>query len=147
MLDRLLSTLDYRPSHAAKRLRSKSKMSIGFIAPITNSPQFRIFCSAAWMTRPENTARWSLGSGYIPVKPAAFDVPEYKAYTDEWPQALTAYRQLLEVRVERNLMTHNVNAINKLVNSTLEAILDGRDVETALKEAQEEADKILKDLN
>jgi sn-glycerol 3-phosphate transport system substrate-binding protein len=100
-----------------------------------------------WMTRPENTARWSLGSGYIPVKPAAFDVPEYKAYTDEWPQALTAYRQLQEVRVERNLMTHNVNAINNLVNTTLEAILAGKDVDTALQEAQADADKILRDFN
>jgi sn-glycerol 3-phosphate transport system substrate-binding protein len=100
-----------------------------------------------WMTRPENTARWSLGSGYIPVKPAAFDVPEYKAYTNEWPQALTAYRQLNEVRVERNLMTHNVNAINNLVNTTLEAILAGKDVDTALREAQADADRILRDFN
>jgi len=38
MLDSLLSVLDYRPSHAAKKLRSANKMSIGFIAPITNSP-------------------------------------------------------------------------------------------------------------
>ncbi len=100
-----------------------------------------------WMTQPANTARWSLGSGYIPVKEAAFDVPEYKAFTDEWPQALTAYRQLLEVKIERNLMTHNVNAINKLVNSTLEAILAGEDIDTALGEAQADADKILIDFN
>ncbi len=38
MLDELLSLLDYRPSHAAKKLRSLNKMSIGFIAPISNSP-------------------------------------------------------------------------------------------------------------
>jgi len=96
-----------------------------------------------WMTRPENTARWSLGSGYIPVKKAAFDVPEYKKYTDQWPQALTAYRQLSEVETERNMMTHRVNEIVKLVNSTTEEILGGADMKASLKKAQAEADKIL----
>ncbi len=96
-----------------------------------------------WMTRPENTARWSLGSGYIPVKKAAFDVPEYKKYTDQWPQALTAYRQLTEVDTERNMMTHRVNEIVKLVNTTTAEILGGADMNATLKRAQAEADKIL----
>lgn len=98
-----------------------------------------------WMTKPENTAKWSMGSGYIPVKEAAFEVPVYKAYTDEWPQALTAYKQLTQSDMERNMMTHHVNEINKLVNSTLEKILAGGDVDESLKAAQKEADNILKD--
>jgi sn-glycerol 3-phosphate transport system substrate-binding protein len=118
-----------------------------FIMKTAKSKQDAAWEFIKWMTRPENTARWSLGSGYIPVKEAAFDVPEYKEYTDQWPQALTAYRQLLEVDIERNMMTHNVNAINKLVNSTLESILSGNDVDETLKKAQAEADKILKDYN
>lgn len=100
-----------------------------------------------WMTLPKNTARWSLGSGYIPVKKAAFDLPEYKSYTDEWPQALTAYHQLMDIDIERNMMTHNVNAINKLINSTMESILAGKDVDETLGKAQAAADKILKDFN
>jgi len=99
-----------------------------------------------WMTTPENTARWSMGSGYIPVKQAAFDVPEYKAYTDKWPQALTAYNQLLQSDMERNMMTHHVNAINKLVNGTLERIMAGENVDSALSAAQQEADEILKEV-
>jgi LacI family transcriptional regulator, purine nucleotide synthesis repressor len=38
MLDGILSIVDYRPSNAARKLRSTKKMSIGFIAPVTNSP-------------------------------------------------------------------------------------------------------------
>jgi sn-glycerol 3-phosphate transport system substrate-binding protein len=97
-----------------------------------------------WMTTPENTARWSMGSGYIPVKQAAFEVPEYKAYTEEWPQALTAYNQLMQSDMERNMMTHHVNAINKLVNGTLERIMAGENVDSTLLAAQQEADDILK---
>jgi len=96
-----------------------------------------------WMTKPENTARWSLGSGYIPVKKAAFDIPEYKKYTDEWPQALTAYRQLTEAEIERNMMTHRMNEIYDLLNALNEAIRGGADMDTELKKAQAEADQIL----
>ena len=96
-----------------------------------------------WMTKPENTARWSLGSGYIPVKKAAFDVPEYKKYTDQWPQALTAYRQLTESEIERNMMTHRMNEIYDLLNATNEAIRGGADMDTELKKAQAQADQIL----
>lgn len=38
MLDELLTLLEYRRSSAAHKLRSSSKMSIGFVAPISNSP-------------------------------------------------------------------------------------------------------------
>jgi DNA-binding LacI/PurR family transcriptional regulator len=38
MLDELVTYLDYIPSHAAKKLRSSNKMSIGYIAPISQSP-------------------------------------------------------------------------------------------------------------
>jgi sn-glycerol 3-phosphate transport system substrate-binding protein len=96
-----------------------------------------------WMTRPENTARWSLGSGYIPVKKAAFDIPDYKKYTDQWPQALTAYRQLTETDIERNMMTHRMNEIYDLLNATNEAIRSGSDMDSELAKAQTEADKIL----
>ena len=95
------------------------------------------------MTKPENTARWSLGSGYIPVKKAAFDIPEYKKYTDQWPQALTAYRQLTESEIERNMMTHRMNEIYDLLNALNESIRGGADMDTELKKAQAEADRIL----
>jgi len=96
-----------------------------------------------WMTKPENTARWSLGSGYIPVKKAAFDIPEYKKYTEQWPQALTAYRQLTEAEIERNMMTHRMNEIYDLLNALNESIRGGADMDTELKKAQAEADNIL----
>ncbi len=38
MLDKLIAHLDYIPSNAAKKLRSSVKMSIGYIAPISQSP-------------------------------------------------------------------------------------------------------------
>lgn len=96
-----------------------------------------------WMTQPEYTAKWSLGSGYIPVKKAAFDIPAYKEYTDKWPQALTAYRQLTQTDVERNMMTHHMNEIYDLLNALNENIRNGGNMDELLKKAQEHADQLL----
>ncbi len=99
-----------------------------------------------WMTKPENTAKWSVGSGYIPVRKEAIDLPEYKAYTDKWPQALVAYRQLIESEVERNMMTHRMQEIYDMLNVVDEKIRGSKDLsimDQVLKEAQADADKIL----
>ncbi|UCF99676.1 MAG: ABC transporter substrate-binding protein [Spirochaetaceae bacterium] len=114
-----------------------------FIFKTTERNQAAAWEVIKWMTRPENTARWSLGSGYVPVKHAAFEVPEYKKYTNEVPRALVAYKQLTTVDIERNMMTHRVNEIVDLVDNTIEEILGGADMNATLKRAQAEADKIL----
>lgn len=93
-----------------------------------------------WMTSTENAARWSLGSGYVAVKKAAFEAPEYKEYLAKWPQAKTAYYQL-EI-AERNMMTHRVNELVDLVNRTIERVMGGGDLDEALRDAQAKADKI-----
>jgi sn-glycerol 3-phosphate transport system substrate-binding protein len=99
-----------------------------------------------WLTRPENTAKWSIGSGYIPVRKEAFELPDYKAYTDEWPQALVAYHQLIYTDIERNMMTHRMQEVYDMLNVLDEKIRGSKDssfMDQALREAQAEADKIL----
>lgn len=44
-------------------------------------------------TSAENTARWSMYTGYIPVRASAERVAEYQAYTRENPQALVPLKQ------------------------------------------------------
>ncbi|GAJ06885.1 unnamed protein product, partial [marine sediment metagenome] len=69
-----------------------------------------------------------------------------KAFTDEWPQALVAYHQLIESDVERNMMTHRMQEIYDMLNTLDEKIRGSADLsimDQALKEAQAKADKIL----
>ncbi|WP_116474602.1 extracellular solute-binding protein [Zobellella maritima] len=44
-------------------------------------------------TNAENTARWSMYTGYIPVRASVEQVAEYQAYTQENPQALVPLKQ------------------------------------------------------
>lgn len=40
-------------------------------------------------------ARWSMATGYIPVRQTALDIPEYQTYAEEHPQALVPLAQAL----------------------------------------------------
>lgn len=95
-----------------------------------------------WMTAPEQAARWSEASGYVAVRRSAFGVGSYKAYTDKFPQALTARDQLTYAQAE--LATHQSGQIQLMYSDHLQAILTGKEtVDQGLRVAQQDADKIL----
>jgi multiple sugar transport system substrate-binding protein len=48
-----------------------------------------------FFTTPENQAKWSMNTGYIPVRKSTTEVAEFKAYTDVNPQALVPMSQAL----------------------------------------------------
>jgi multiple sugar transport system substrate-binding protein len=52
-----------------------------------------------FFTAPEQQAKWSMATGYIPVRESTAEVPEYRAYTDENPHALVPFRQALHSSV------------------------------------------------
>ncbi|MDR2359848.1 MAG: ABC transporter substrate-binding protein [Oscillospiraceae bacterium] len=93
-------------------------------------------------TSPENQAKWSMATGYIPVRKSTVDVPEYKAYTDANPHALVPMSQALHSRVLP------VDPTGNLVYYALTIAADKVEIENfsaqeALDEAQEAAQAAL----
>ncbi len=95
-----------------------------------------------WMTSPEQAARWSMGSGYIVVRRSALDLPEFKEYTDKYPEALTAINQLKYANKE--FATHELSRMWEVIGNALDAAMAGtKSVDAALKSAQQESEPIL----
>lgn len=46
-----------------------------------------------YFTSPENQAKWSMATGYVAVRQSTLEVEEFKAYTEENPQALVPISQ------------------------------------------------------
>lgn len=46
-----------------------------------------------YYTSAENQAKWSMATGYVAVRKSTLEVPEFKAYTEEHPQALVPIQQ------------------------------------------------------
>ena len=67
-----------------------------------------------------------------------------KAYTADFPQAVVARDQLKHAVPE--LTVHDNQRITKVINDALQAIMTGtKTAAVALKEAQAESDRLLKD--
>jgi sn-glycerol 3-phosphate transport system substrate-binding protein len=98
---------------------------------------------AEWMTSPERAAQWGIDTGYVAVRPDAWDTPAMKSYVAGFPAAAVARDQLQYAVAE--LSTHDNQRVTKALNDGLQAALTGSKApEQAMKDAQTEAERVLK---
>ena len=96
-----------------------------------------------FMTTPERAAEWGIKTGYVAVRPEAWETPEMKAYVAGFPAAAVARDQLKSAVAE--LSTHENQRVTQALNDGLQAALTGtKSPEQAMKDAQREADRILR---
>jgi sn-glycerol 3-phosphate transport system substrate-binding protein len=95
-----------------------------------------------WITTPERAAQWCVDTGYVAVRPDAFETPALKKYAADFPPASVARDQLQYAVAE--LSTHENQRVTKALNDGLQAALTGtKPPEQAMKDAQAEAERIL----
>lgn len=96
-----------------------------------------------WMTTPERAADWGIKTGYVAVRPDAWETPVIKKYVADFPPAAVARDQLKYSVAE--LSTHENQRVTKALNDGLQAALNGtKTPEQAMKDAQQEAARILR---
>ena len=97
-----------------------------------------------WITSPERAAaQWGIDTGYVAVRPDAWETPAMKQYVAGLPAAAVARDQLPYAVAE--LSTHDNQRVTKALNDGLQAALTGaKTPEQAMKDAQREADRILR---
>lgn len=103
---------------------------------------------AAWkfikfMTTTERAAEWSKETGYVAIKPAAYETELMKNYIEEFKYVTVARDQLPYAK--REISTHNYGKVAKALNDNMQAVLLGSlTPEEGLLKAQKEADDALK---
>lgn len=96
-----------------------------------------------WITSPERAAQWGIDTGYVAVRPDAWETPVMTKYVQGFPQAAVARDQLQFAVAE--LSTHDNQRVTKALNDGLQAALTGtKTPEAAMKDAQREAERLLK---
>ncbi|QBP76395.1 ABC transporter substrate-binding protein [Herbaspirillum huttiense] len=94
-------------------------------------------------TEPARAAQWSIATGYVAPRQDAWDTPEMKKYLQDVPAADVAREQMKYGVAE--LSTHDNQRVTKALNDNLQAALSGtKTAEVALKDAQREAERILR---
>jgi sn-glycerol 3-phosphate transport system substrate-binding protein len=98
---------------------------------------------AQWMTSPERAAQWGIDTGYVAVRADAWETPRMKDYVAGFPAAAVARDQLQYAVAE--LSTHDNQRVTKALNDGLQAALIGsKGPEQALRDAQSEAERLLR---
>ena len=96
-----------------------------------------------WITTPERAAQWCVDTGYVAVRPDAFETPALKKYVADFPAAAVARDQLKYAVAE--LSTHDNQRVTKALNDGLQAALtDAKAAQAAMTDAQAEAERLLK---
>lgn len=96
-----------------------------------------------FLTTPERAAQWGIDTGYVAVRPDSYETPVMKSYVAGFPAAAVA-RDQLEFAVAE-LSTHENQRVTKALNDNLQAALTGgKPADQAMKDAQAEAERILR---
>ena len=96
-----------------------------------------------WVTSPQRAAQWAIATGYVATSPAAWDTAEMKKYLADF-SAPTVARDQLQYAVAE-LSTHDNQRVTKALNDGLQAALTGaKTPEAAMKDAQREAERLLR---
>ncbi len=110
---------------------------------MTDEERAAAFKFVKWMTSPERAADWGIATGYVAVRPDAWDTPTMKKYVADFPAAAVARDQLKYAAAE--LSTHDNQRVTKALNDGLQAALTGtKTPQPAMTDAQQEAARILK---
>jgi sn-glycerol 3-phosphate transport system substrate-binding protein len=96
-----------------------------------------------WITSPARAAQWGIDTGYVAVRPDAWETPVMKRYVADFPPAAVARDQLQFAVAE--LSTHDNQRVTKALNDGLQAALTGsKSADQAMKDSQREADRLLR---
>ncbi|MCD6107048.1 MAG: extracellular solute-binding protein [Caldisericaceae bacterium] len=77
-----------------------------------------------WFTSPRKTAQWAMGTGYLPVRKSALELPEMKEFLANHPEVHAGYDQLANCVMQPPISAWNNS--RRDVNATLEKIYLGK---------------------
>lgn len=96
-----------------------------------------------FMTNPENSAKWSIKTGYIGISQDSYNTPELTKYVNEFPPAKVARDQLKYATAE--FSTYQTGRIRKILDDAIQsALTEKASPKEALEKAQKAATRLLK---
>lgn len=99
-----------------------------------------------WIIRPDIQARWSMRSGYLPMRRSASDVPEFKEYLLRHPNFKVFVDQMEVAQVQRSLDYGALQVTRHIAEAIEEATLGGGDPQEALDKAAAKSNKVLQSI-
>lgn len=99
-----------------------------------------------WMIRPEVQAKWAMKSGYLPIRHAVLDVPEFQEYLKKNPN-FKAFVDQMDVSRAQKPVDYGGLQITRHIGEAIEkATVGGMDPKKALDESAAKSNQLLNSL-
>ncbi len=112
--------------------------------------------AAAWeyakfMNEPENMAEWAAGTGYIPIRESAVDLPVFQQRLSEIPEFIIGFDQLLEGKANpatAGPVIGDYLGVRSAIDDEITRMLsEGTKPNVALKAAKKNSDEVIQNYN
>lgn len=100
-----------------------------------------------WIIKPEVQAKWAMTSGYLPIRKAVNDVPEFKKYLEEHPNFKVFVDQMEYGQAERPIDYGGMEIMRHIADAIEQATVGNHDVRKALNKAAALSNKVLDEAN
>jgi multiple sugar transport system substrate-binding protein len=96
-----------------------------------------------WLTQPEVQAFWAMRSGYLPIRSAVLDVPEFQEYLKENPNFAVFVHQMDVGYVQKPIDYGGLEITRNIAEAIEKATVGNMDAKTALDEAARKSNSVL----
>ncbi len=96
-----------------------------------------------WILRPDIQAKFSIESGYLPVRKSVLDLPEYKKFLESDPAMKSFVEQISISQARASIDFYRVEINQNIAEAVEKAIIGNSDIKTVLNEAAEKSNKLL----
>lgn len=96
-----------------------------------------------WIIQPETQAFWAMRSGYLPIRHAVLDVPEFKEYLIKHPNFRVFVEQMDVGHAQQSIDYGGLEITRNIAEAIEKATIGNADVKKSLDEAAEKSNKVL----
>ncbi len=100
-----------------------------------------------WILEPENQAKFSEESGYLPVRKSVLDLPQYKQFLDKDPAMKAFVEQIAISRARASIDYYRVEINQNIAEAVEKAIIGNVNPKAALNEAAQKSNEMLLTIN
>jgi len=97
-----------------------------------------------WLIKPDVQAFWAMKSGYLPIRHAVLNVPEFQQYLKENPNFAVFVHQMEFGNAQKPIDHGGLEITRNMAEAIEKATIGNIDAKRALDEAAEKSNKILK---
>lgn len=132
------------PTYNGEELTLFAGNDLGLFSSASEEEQEAFVAYLEFLLEPENTAKWAMDTGYLPIRESALEDPDYVAFLEENPH-YAAPSEMLDYGMSSPTFVGYGEFRNNMESALEEVAIDDTEPQEVLDRLQEQTESILED--